>query len=208
MVNDVEFPAGDMSGQFELQQPFGIDIVMDGFLGDDGDAEAAGNEVFDGFLVIDAGCNVELIFGNADFLKESRSGFAGAAALFAQDHRLFLKNFFQGKTACILHFQKIVVDRCDHHQTILIELPENKLLVIGFHSHKAQFITAFMNRIDNAAAVALGDNKIDVLMAFAEGGKYFRKNISRWNCRNTQTEYILKDYVCEFIRYLEHCYKQ
>ena len=28
---------------------------MDGFFGDDGDAEAAGNKVFDGFLIIDAG---------------------------------------------------------------------------------------------------------------------------------------------------------
>ena len=86
MIDDIKFSTGDMSRQFELQQPFGIDIVMDGFFGDDGDAEAAGNKVFDSFLVIDAGCNVELIFGNADFLKESRSGFAGAAALFAQDH--------------------------------------------------------------------------------------------------------------------------
>ena len=87
MVNDVEFPAGDMSGQFELQQPFGIDIVMDGFLGDDGDAEAAGNEVFDGFLVIDAGCNVELIFGNADFLKESRSGFCRRWEVFPEEYK-------------------------------------------------------------------------------------------------------------------------
>ena len=55
MIDDIKFSTGDMSRQFELQQPFGIDIVMDGFFGDDGDAEAAGNKVFDGFLIIDAG---------------------------------------------------------------------------------------------------------------------------------------------------------
>lgn len=82
MIDDIKFSTGDMSRQFELQQPFGIDIVMDGFFGDDGDAEAAGNKVFDGFLIIDAGSNMEFIFGNADFFEKSRSRFAGAAALF------------------------------------------------------------------------------------------------------------------------------
>lgn len=31
MIDDIKFSTGDMSGQFELQQPFGINIVMDGF---------------------------------------------------------------------------------------------------------------------------------------------------------------------------------
>ena len=66
MIDDIKFSTGDMSRQFELQQPFGIDIVMDGFFGDDGDAEAAGNKVFDGFLIIDAGSNMEFIFGKAE----------------------------------------------------------------------------------------------------------------------------------------------
>ena len=49
---------------------------------------------------------------------------------------------------------------------ILIKLFENKLFVIGFHAHKAQIITAFMNSINNAAAVALGNNKINIIVAF------------------------------------------
>ena len=82
MIDDVEFTAGDMARQFKLQQSFGIDIVMDGFFGDDGDAEAAGHKVLDGFLVVDAGGNVEFVLGNANFLKETGGGFAGAATLF------------------------------------------------------------------------------------------------------------------------------
>ena len=73
---------------------------------------------------------------------------------------------------------------------ILIKLFENKLFVIGFHAHKAQIITAFMNSINNAAAVALGNNKINIIVAFAECRQYFRKNIGGWNCRNAKTNHL------------------
>lgn len=169
MIDDIKFPTGDVAWEFELYESFGVQVVVDGFFGDDGDAETAGDKVFDGFLVVDAGGDVKLVFGNADFFKETGGRFAGAAALFTQDDRLFLKDFLKGKAAGIFHFKKIVSDRGNQHQAVLIKFLENELLIIRFHPYKAQVIAAFMHGIDNAAAVALCDNKVNVVVFFAKG---------------------------------------
>ena len=87
-VDEVEAAFGKSLRQLEGQQTFFLQKVVRRLFRDNGNAHAAGDKVFDGFLIVDAGNNLQLVLGNTAVRQKVIGHFFAATALFAQNQRL------------------------------------------------------------------------------------------------------------------------
>ena len=87
-VDEVKAAFGKSLRQLEGQQTFFLQEVVRCLFRDNGNAHTTGDKVFDSFLIVDAGNNMQLVLGNAAVRQKVVGHFFAAAALFAQNQRL------------------------------------------------------------------------------------------------------------------------
>ena len=144
---------------------------------DNGYAHAAGDKVFDGFLIVDAGNNLQLVLGNTAVRQKVIGHFFAAAALFAQN-QWFAQKLRQYMFLLLFIAQKMLVDRGDDYHAVVAEGLAAEVAVLTAHADEAKVKQAVLQAVDNALAVALVNDEVNILMQLAEVGQKLRQDIS------------------------------
>ena len=154
---------------------------------DNGNAHTTGNKVFDGFLIVDAGNNLQLVFGNTAVGKKVIRHFFAAAALFAQNQRLAQK-LRQNVFFVLSVLQKMLVDRRNDYHAVFAEGQAAEVAVLAAHADEAKVKQAVLKAVDDALTVALVNDKVNILMQFAEVRQKLRQNIGRGDGGGTEVD--------------------
>lgn len=176
-IDEVEAALGKSLRQLEGQQTFFLQKVVRRLFRDNGNAHAAGDKVFDCFLIVDAGNNLQLVLGNTAVRQKVISHFFTAAALFAQNQRLAQK-LRQHIFLLLLIPQKMLVDRGDDYHAVAAEGLAAEVAVLAAHADKAKIEQSVLQAVDDALAVALVNDEVNIGMQFAEVGQKLRQDIS------------------------------
>ncbi len=168
-VDEVKAAFGKSLRQLKGQQTLFLQKVVRCLFGDDGNAHTAGNKVFDGFLIVDAGNNLQLVFGNTAVGKKVIRHFFAAAALFAQNQRLEQK-LRQNVFFVLSVLQKMLVDRRNDYHAVFAEGQAAEVAVLAAHADEAKVEQAVLQAVDDALTVALVNDEVNILMQFAEVG--------------------------------------
>ena len=145
---------------------------------DNGNAHTAGYKVFDSFLIVDAGNNLQFVLGNTAVRQKVISHFFTAAALFAQNQR-FAQKLRQYIFLLLLILQKMLVDRGDDYHAVAAEGLAAEVAVLAAHADEAKVEQAVLQAVDDALTVALVNDEVNIGMQFAEVGQKLRQNVGR-----------------------------
>ena len=162
--------------QLKGQQTFFLQKVVRRLFRDNGNAHTAGDKVFDGFLIVDAGNNLQLVLGNNAVRQKVVGHFFAAAALFAQNQRLAQK-LLQYIFFTLLILQKMLVDRGYDYHAVLAEGLAAEVAVLAAHADEAKVEETILKAVDDALTVALVNDKVNILMQFAEICQKLRQDI-------------------------------
>ncbi len=175
-VDEVKTALGKSLRQLKGQQTLFLQKVVRCLFGDDGNAHTAGNKVFDCFLIVDAGNNLQLVLGNTAVGKKVIRHFFAAAALFAQNQRLAQK-LRQNVFLALFILQKMLVDRRNDYHAVLAEGLAAEVAALAAHADEAEVEEAVFKAVDDALAVALVNDEVNILMQFAEICQKLRQDI-------------------------------
>ena len=176
-VDEVKTALGKSLRQLKGQQSLFLQKVVRCLFRDNGNAHTAGNKVFDGFLIVDAGNNLQLVFGNTAVGKKVIRHFFAAAALFAQNQRLAQK-LRQNVFLALFILQEMLVDRRNDYHAVFAEGQAAEVAVLAAHADKAKVEQAVLQAVDDALTVALVNDEVNILMQFAEVRQKLRQDIS------------------------------
>ena len=166
-VDEIEAAFGKSLRQLKGQQTFFHQKVVRRLFRDNGNAHTTGDKVFDSFLIVDAGNNMQLVLGNTAVRQKVISHFFTAAALFAQNQRLAQK-LRQYIFLLLLILQKMFVDRSDDYHAVLAEGLAAEVAVLEAHADKAKVEQSVLQAVDDSLTVALVNDEVNILMQFAE----------------------------------------
>ena len=186
-VDEVKAAFGKSLRQLEGQQTFFLQEVVRCLFRDNGNAHTAGNKVFDSFLIVDAGNNLQLAFGNTAVGKKVICHFFAAAALFAQNQRLAQK-LRQNVFLALFILQEMLVDRRNDNHAVFAEGQAAEVAVLAAHADEAEVEEAVFKAVDDALTVALVNDKVNILMQFAEVRQKLRQNIGRGDGGGTEMD--------------------
>ena len=168
-VDEVKTALGKSLRQLKGQQTLFLQKVVRRLFRDNGNAHAAGNKVFDSFLIVDAGNNLQLVLGNTAVRQKVVGHFFAATALFAQNQRLAQK-LRQHIFLLLLIAQKMLVDRGDDYHAVAAEGLTAEVAVLAAHADKAKVEQSVLQAVDDALTGALVNDEVNILMQFAEVG--------------------------------------
>ena len=112
---------------------------------------------------------MQLVLSDTAVSKKVVRHFFAAAAFFAQDERL-AQQLREREFLLLLVVQKMLVDRGDEHHAVFTEGLAAEVAVLAAHADEAEVEQAVLEAADDALAVALVNNKINIRMQFAEVG--------------------------------------
>ena len=121
---------------------------------------------------------MQLVLSNTAVSKKAVRHFFAAAAFFAQDERL-AQQLCERDFLLLLVAQKMLVDRGDEHHTVFTEGLAAEVAVLAAHADEAEIEQSVLEAADDALAVALLNNKINIRMQSAEVGQKLWQDIGR-----------------------------
>ena len=128
---------------------------------------------------------MQLVLSDTAVSKKVVRHFFAAAALFAQDERL-AQQLRECNFLLLLVAQKMLVDRGDEHHAVFTEGLAAEVAVLAAHADEAEVEQAVFEAADDALAVALVNNKINIRMQSAEVGQKLWQDIGRWDGGGTE----------------------
>ena len=186
-VDEVKTALGKSLRQLKGQQSLFLQKVVRRLFRDNGNAHTAGNKVFDSFLIVDAGNNLQLAFGNTAVGKKVICHFIAAAAIFAQNQRLAQK-LRQNVFLVLFILQEMLVDRRNDNHAVLAEGQAAEVAVLAAHADEAEVEQSVLQAVDDALTVALVNDKVNILMQFAEVRQELRQDIGRGDSGGTKVD--------------------